>query len=120
MLPPIFVTLKASAAVKSMVGTNPPRIYSHGEAPQGVQDPYITWFALPSPENTLSEAPKVDRVGVQVDCWHRAAAGVEALAVAVRDAIEPHAHMTATLMDQREPETRLYRISMQYDWWLDR
>lgn len=120
MLPPVFATLKASATVKNMVGTNPPRIYRHGEAPQNVTDPYITWFATPTPENTLSETPKVDRVGVQVDCWHRTDAGVEQLAVAARDAIEPHAHMTATVIDHREPETRLYRISMQFDWWLSR
>ena len=120
MLPPVFQTLKASAAVKNIVGQNPPRIYRHGSAPQDTSQPYITWFALPAPENTLSELPIVDRVSVQIDCWHQTDAGVETLAVAVRDAIEPHAHMTATLMDLREPETRLYRISLTFDWWLDR
>ena len=120
MLPPVFQTLKASTAVKSIVGTNPPRIYRHGSAPQDTSNPYITWFALPAPENTLSEAPLVDRVAVQIDCWHQTDAGVESLAVAVRDAIEPHAHMTATLADLREPETKLYRIALQFDWWLDR
>jgi hypothetical protein len=121
MLPPVLQTLKASAAVKAIVGTNPPRIYRHGSAPQDASNPYLTWFVVTgTPENTLSELPLVDRVGVQIDCWHQTDAGVVALAEAVRDAIEPVAHMTAMPVNLREPETKLYRIALQFDWWLDR
>jgi len=112
--------LKASQAVKNIVGKSPPRIYRHGSAPQDTSQPYITWFALPAPENTLSELPIVDRVSVQIDCWHQTDAGVESLAVAVRDAIEPHAHMVSMPANLREPETKLYRIALTFDWWLGR
>lgn len=121
MFPPVFVTLKASQEVKNIVGTNRPRIYRHGVAPQDTARPYITWSVLSGvPENNLSDLPPVDHVAVQIDCWHQTDAGIEALAMAVRDAVEPVAHMTSTAIDLRETETKLYRISIQFDWWLGR
>jgi hypothetical protein len=121
MLPPIFATLKASVAVKDIVGTNPPRIYRHGAAPQQVTKPYVTWSAIGAdPQNHLSGTPPTDRVSVQIDCWHDTDAGVELLATAVRDAMEPVAHMTGIVVNSRDAETKLYRIGMQFDYWLDR
>lgn len=120
MLPPVFQTLKASTAVKALVGTNPPRIWSHGTVPPSIprpiRDPYITWFLVgAAPENNLSDPPPVDRQTVQVDCWHPDKAGIEILADAARDAIEPVAHMTSVLFDEQEPETKLFRIALQFD-----
>lgn len=121
MLPPIYNTLRNSSAVLALVGS---RIYRHGNAPQGVIAPYITWTLITgTPENHLSGTPPVDRQTVQIDCWADADTGdkgVEALATAVRDALEPSAHMTGQPVDQRETETRLWRIALQFDWWLDR
>jgi hypothetical protein len=121
VFPPVFQTLKASNAVKAFVGTNPPRIYAHADAPQGVTTPYITWFVVSGlPENNLSDTPPVDSITVQVDCWHKDKASVKLLATAVRDAIEPVAHMTGMPVDLREPETLLYRIGLEFEWWLSR
>lgn len=125
MFPPVFQTLKASQAVKDIVGTNPPRIYRHGSAPQRpdglpLGDPYITWSCTAAPENTLSETPATDRVTIQIDCWHQTDAGIETLAVAVRDAMEPYSVMTAVVADLREPETKLFRNGQLYDWFLSR
>lgn len=126
MLPPVFALLKASTDVKTIVGTNPPRIYRHGSAPQRpdnlpLDQPYVTWFvAAGDPENHLSGTPPTDRIVVQVDCWHQTDSGIELLARAVRDALEPHAHMTGIPVDLREPETRLFRLSLQFDWWVSR
>lgn len=126
MLPPVFQTLKASTDVKAIVGTNPPRVYRHGSAPQRpdglpLADPYITWQLVSDvPENNLSNLPPVDRSTVQVDCWHQTDAGIEVLARAVRDAIEPSAHMTGIVVNLRETETKLYRIGMQFDWFVHR
>lgn len=122
MLPPVFQTLKASADVRAIVGSNPPRIYRHGEALQRAQtqpqEAYITWSLVSGvPENNLSESHPVNRQSVQVDCWHPENAGIETLADAVRDAIEPVAHMTAAVVNNRDPDTRLYRIGLQFDFW---
>lgn len=121
MFPPVFQTLKASTDVKNIVGTNPPRIYRHGNAPQDTAKPYCTWFVVTgTPENHLSGLPPVDRVEVQIDAWHQTDAGVELLAKAVRDAVEPYAHMVGIVSDLREIETKLFRVSMTVDWWLSR
>lgn len=118
MLPPIKTTLTQSSAVTNIVSR---RIYRHGEAPQDTTWPYITWQLVSGvPENNLSDLPPIDRQSVQVDCWHQTDRGVEELAIAARNALEPSAHMTAINTNLREPETKLYRIGMQFDWWLHR
>lgn len=117
MLPPVYQTLLNSPA-GPMVGG---RIYRHGAAPQTTVRPYITWFLVTgSPENTLSELPDMDRCTVQVDCWSLSDADIVTLAIAVRDAIEPLAHMTTVPVDSQETDTKLYRMSLQFDWWLPR
>jgi hypothetical protein len=121
MLPPIYNTLRQSAAVVAMVGT---RIFRHGRAPQDVARPYVTWALITgTPENHLSGTPPVDNMTLQLDCWAEAETGdkgVETLATAVRDALETHAHMTGQPVDGREPDTNLWRIALQFDWWMDR
>jgi hypothetical protein len=118
MLPPVFQTLKASTAVKAIVGTNPPRIYRHGSAPQDTTKPYITWFLVAgTPENNLSDPSPVGRQAVQIDCWHQTDAGVDVLADAVRDALEPIVHITAVIDNEREADTKLYRVAFQADFW---
>jgi hypothetical protein len=123
MLPPIFNVLKNSAPVTALIGTNPVRAYRHGYAPQepATVRPYVTWQLVSGvPANTLSELPSIDQNTIQVDCWSEGDAQVETLAQAVRDAIEPHAHMTGVIIDSRETDTKLYRISLQFDWWQSR
>jgi hypothetical protein len=121
MLPPVYNTLHGDAAVVALVGD---RIYRHGRAPQDVAHPYLTWFlVVGTPENTLSERPGMDRMQVQVDVWHGGANGdkkVEQLAEAVRDAIEPWAHMVSQPVDEREAETRLWRQALVFDWFIPR
>lgn len=115
MLPPIYTWLKASNAVKAIIG-NTPRAYRHGEAPQDVTQPYVTWALVAGvPDNELSAVPQSDRYTVQVDCWHQTDTGIESLAAAVRNAIEPYAHMTAIPINNRDAETKLYRIALQFD-----
>lgn len=118
MLPPIYTLLTASNAVKALVST---RIYPHGEAPQDATKPYVTWFLVTgTPELLLNGAPDIDRCTVQVDCWHPTSNGVVSLATTVRTALEAAGHVTGVILNQREPETRLYRLAMQYDYFLPR
>lgn len=118
MLPPVYATLRASTAVVSLVGT---RIYRHGAAPQNVVAPYVTWFIVTGdPENELPYTPRIDRFQVQVDCWSNNTgsgdAQVEALAQAVRDAIEPTAYLVRYVVNERDFETQRYRIGMEFTW----
>jgi hypothetical protein len=38
----------------------------------------------------------------------------------VRNAIEPYAHMTGAPIDQRDADTKLWRMALQVDWWMPR
>jgi hypothetical protein len=117
MLPPIYSWLNTSA-VQTLVDR---RVYRHGNAPQDTTRPYVTWslvFGLP--DNELSAPPVSDRYTIQIDCWHPEDSGVEELAVAVRDAIEAYAHITGMPVNERDAETKLYRIALQADVLLNR
>lgn len=121
MLPPIFALLKAAPAVTAIVGVNPTKVFRHGVAPQGTVAPYVVWTVISDvPENSLSELPSMDSVTVQVDSYSLTDQGVVDLAAAVRSALEPHGHMTGMPIDQQEPDTKLYRIALQFDIWLTR
>jgi len=122
MLPLVYPLLKASPAVTALCGS---RIYRHGAAPQNVAAPYVTWYIVSGvPENSISELPRVDNYSVQVDCWsNNTGTGdtqVEALAEAVRDALEPYAHMTNLIINERDFDTQRFRLGMQFTFWTRR
>lgn len=122
MLPPIFPLLKSAPAVTAIVGTSPVKVYE-GSAPDDAAAPYVVWIvAASAPENNLSDPPPADRVNLQVDCYHTRAssAAIRTLATAVRDALEPHFHMTSWSGPLPENETQLLRVTLQFDAWLSR
>lgn len=124
MLPPVYPAIKGATAVTALIG-NPPRCYRHGAAPQNVVAPYVTWAVVSgTPENNLSDPPPIDAYLVQVDCWSdNTGTGdtqVEALARAVRDALEPKADMVSLDGDTRDYETQRYRITMTFKFWVHR
>lgn len=125
MLPEVFPILSADLEVTSIIGVSPTRFYPHGRAPQNVQAPYATWFIVSGiPENTIDEVPRVDRFSVQIDCWSDntgdGAQEVKELATAIRDALEPHAHMTAIAVDGVDPDTQRNRLGLVFTVWQDR
>lgn len=120
MFPPVYTLLQASAAVRDLLGARP-RLYRHGEAPQNEERPYAVWLIVSGiPENSLSEPPSIDRATVQIDCYSRTDAAVLDVAQAIRDQMETVTHMTAWRNPPRDPTTRLYRISFDFDYWLPR
>jgi hypothetical protein len=118
MLPAVFPLLAADSDVASLVGPSPLRVYRHGEAPQKVALPYITWFLTSGrPENILDDVAPVDEDTVQIDCWSDSDAEVEQLATAVRAAIEPTHHLISKGPNGRDPETMRYRIGLTFTFW---
>ena len=122
MLPAIFPYLSGAAPVTALIGTNPTRAYRHGDAPQDVTAPYVTWFITGCEPGNLTDysPPPVDGWGLTVDCWSDDDAQIEALAQAVRDALEPHGYLTGIPSNNRDATTRRYRISMQFEFWVGR
>lgn len=119
MLPNVYRHLQASATVRSLLGARP-RLYRHGEAPQNEARPYAVWLVFGTPELTLSETPAVDRCTIQLDVYAKTESEVEATATAVRDQMETITHMTAWRNPARDADTKLFRMSLDFDWWLAR
>jgi hypothetical protein len=121
MYPPIFATISTSSAVKSLIGSSPVRFYPFGEAPQGLTLPYAVWQTIGGfPENYLGDLPDVDSYAIQVDVYALTADAARAVAAALRNAIEPHAHIVRWGGESRDPDTKNYRYSFDVDWYVQR
>lgn len=121
MFPPIFKVCADDAGVQAALGNNPVRLYPFGEAPQGVATPYAAWQTIGgSPENYLDKPPDIDSFSLQVDVYAATDTAARDAAKALRDAIEPHAHVTRWGGEWRETETKHYRVSFDVDWWTPR
>lgn len=113
MLPLIYPLLRSSATVKAIVDD---RIGRHGSMEQDAARPYITWFLVNgNPENQLSGAPCADVDTVQIDCYSMDDTQVETLAYAVRDALDGAGHLNRIVRNLRDPDTKLYVMSLEAD-----
>ena len=113
MLPNVYQTLRLNSTIVSTVDK---RIYRHGSAPQNVAKPYITWFLVSgTPENNISASPCSDRDSVQIDCWSESDEQVETLAYAVRSALDSQLIANRMVVNNRENDTKLYRIALEAD-----
>lgn len=120
-LPPIFATCRESASVTALLGVAPLRLYEFGHAPQGVAYPYAVWQVVGgAPENYISGRPDVDSVTVQIDVYAKSSSSARAVASALRDAIEPHAHIVSWRGESIDSETKNHRFSFDVDWFVHR
>lgn len=104
-----------------MLGSNPTRLYPFGEAPQNVGKPYAVWQTISgSPENYISTLPDMDSYSIQVDVYAANATAARNAAKAIRDAVEPYAHVTFWGGESRDPDTNNYRVNFTVDWWVPR
>lgn len=91
MTPPIAQACLQSSAVTALLGTGTDmRLYSFGEAPQGVTKPYAVWQIVSgNPENYLAGRPDADSVTLQVDVYATTGDIARKVRDSIRDAIEP-------------------------------
>lgn len=121
MIPPVFSIAVADATVQTELGTSPTRLYPFGEAPQGVAKPYAVWQTIVGvPENYIGTAPDMDSHGVQVDVYGDTVSDVIDAATALRNAYQASNHVTSFRLMPREPETNLYRVMLEVDFWQSR
>lgn len=121
MTPAVFTIVAASADCVALLGSRPLRFYPFDEAPQGCPRPYAVWQMPTSvPANYLSQLPDMDDARVQVDVYadDQLTAGVTAKAI--RDAIEPHAHMLNSAIRGRDPTTRHYGFMLEFEFFTER
>ena len=119
MLPNVFPTINVPT-VQAYVGSAPARIYDFGSAPQGVVAPYITFSdAADAPYDQISGAPCGDFDTVQIDIYagpdDNQKAPIRALAKAVRDALDIAGIANRLIIQTRETDTKLFRISIEAD-----
>lgn len=121
MMPPVFPILNGNSAVKALLGSQPLRVYPWGQAPQNVARPYVTYGVYNGqPENQLDPTPQIDNIGTQIDIWGDSAKSCHDCFVAIRDALEPLAHMTTYQAQEKDSETQLFRARMEFDFWIQR
>lgn len=117
MTPPIFPIVAASAAVQAVLGSDPVRFTLFGSAEQGVELPYAVWQTVGGePGNYLGDRPDVDDYTLQVDVYAADPIAARTAAQALRDAIEPHAHITLWVGDAKDPATGRWRYTFRLDW----
>ena len=116
MLPQVFKTISVPS-VKDIVGI---QIYDFDSVPEGITAPYISWlFAQGLPHGNISDAPGGDSYMVQIDCYAGPSEDgrdeVEALWLAVRDALDAALISNRMVIATRERDTKLFRISIEAD-----
>lgn len=119
---PIFTACYADTGVQTLLADGARlRLYPFGEAPQDDDRPYAVWQTVyGNPENYLGNVPDIDSYGIQVDVYAMTASAARSVARALRDAIEPFAHVVSWNGESRDPSTRSYRYSFTVDWFVGR
>lgn len=119
---PVFALLSASAPLKAIVGTSPVRVWMDTVPPGGAQQrPYITWAVVGGdPEAYLDAVPTIDNGRIQIDTWSADKDQCHAMAKLVRNIIEPHANMIGVPVSGYEPDTELYRYTLEFSFWTPR
>lgn len=118
MFPNVYSVLRSNAAVLSGIGT---RIYRHGDAPQNVEAPYITWFVVSdNPIDDLSSAPSTDIALIQIDIWSEQDKQVETIATNARAALDAIGAHNRVVRNTREEDTKLYLITLEAQFITDR
>lgn len=117
----LFTILNSNSAVKVLLGNSPLRVYPFGRAPQNGAKPYAVYSVYnANPENYLGQVPDIDNKGTQIDIYADTAQSAESCFTAIRDALEPSAHMTSFSTVGVEENTNLYNVRMEFDFWESR
>ena len=124
MYPPIYPAIAASTSCVALLksGNGPIRFFQFGfsESP-APQLPYGVWQRVfGTPDNYLGDVPDIDSYTLLVDVFASSASSARTVAEAIRDAIEPVAHITSWLGESIDPDTRNYRFSFNVDFWTPR
>ena len=119
MFPPVFTTLN-QPELQAFVGADPVRMYDFGTAPQSVERPYIIFTSISNaPHEQISGAPCSDVDVVQIDMYADSREQVRAMARVVRQILDNAGWSNRLNLQMYEPDTGLFRISMDCDFITD-
>jgi len=116
--PSLFEILNANATVKALMGSAPLRIYPWDRAPENAKVPYAVYAVYNgNPENYLGQVPDIDNAGTQVEIYAGNGASCQACYIAIRNAVEPFAHMTSFSTPALDVDTDYYSARLEFDFW---
>jgi len=114
---PIFQALMASPDVMNLLGPTILRFYDFANKPEQPTYPYGTFQNYAGfPQMFLGTLPDVDTFSIQIDIYSKSAAESRNVALAIRDAIEPHSYITRWGVQVQDDDTKSYRYSFDVDW----
>lgn len=121
MNPEIFQIFNSDNNVKLLLGSNPLRVYPFGKAPKDARKPYAVYNLYNGvSQNYLDKVPDIDNKGVQIDIYGDDAGIVDKCAVALRNSLESHAHMTSFSSILQDADTDYYGFRLEFDFWESR
>lgn len=120
--PPVFTTCNSSLAVNDTLGgSDRLRLFPFNEAPRSELRTYAVWQVVAGePGNYLGDLPDMDQYTLQFDIYSASADDARGAAIALRDAIEPVAHITVWEGETRDPKTGSFRFTFIVDWFVSR
>jgi hypothetical protein len=122
MTPSVHQFIAASSTCRQLLGSPPKmRLFPFAEGRQNTATPYAVWQMVTSiPANYLGQLPDADDARVQIDIYAMEQDTAEVVARAIRDALEPHAHMTTAAMRTRDSTTRNYGFMLEFEFFTAR
>jgi hypothetical protein len=116
MYPSFFTTLTGNGSVTAALGSNPTRVFPHGEAPQGVARPYVTHqLVAGTPENYLGDTADADACRVQFNCYADTSAAAVNAASVIRAALEGIGYVVSLNGTGKDAETNRYSYSFDME-----
>ena len=127
----LFIILNNDTSVKILLATNPPsvdssgsedygvlRVFPYGKAPEDVELPYSVYSVITAlPENYLDINPDIDSMRIQMGIYSENEENLQECFEAVRNAVEPYAHMVNFSTPDVDADTQLYSCRMEFDFW---
>lgn len=108
----VFKALNSDSDVSGMVSGRIYRDYG-GDSPQA---PYLVWSPMTAtPENNLSNLPPTDLYTVRVDAFARTEQESDNLIIATRNVMQTLGHVQNIQSLGREPDTKLWRYTLDVE-----
>jgi hypothetical protein len=119
---PIVSTLKASAEVTALLGSNPLRVYED-IAPHKTPHPYVIWSVVTAnPQNNLDCSANTDHVSFQIVVYDNYQTRASEIRQVIRRALELHCYVTNIHPNnfERIADTNIFGRGFDANWFLDR
>lgn len=119
---PVFSLIANATPQITELGSSPCRVFPD-VIPHGQALPAVTYSVVSGrPENYLEAAPTLDSVTIQIDVWAFEGTTAGTVADKVRVALENGGKNCCVRLnpDDYEPDTKRYKISFDFEFWLSR